>query len=275
MSVCIEASHQASASASQSATAACLSLSRPGAAAVEHRADVVLAHLVGRDRRGSRPASSGRPSGPASCGRRCRGSAASWAASCGNARGAGAARPRRGGGAGRRRAPAGRGEQRRARRAARSRDGHAVSLVFAAGWNRFQPRMATVGARAAPLGQLPMPRRTARALCGRTPAHVRARLPLKSCSVNELANHFLEIYADGGEADKGWLYGKALQQARLDFTPDSLRPPGRLARADPRARAAHARPARLAAGPQLRGAGRVLRDRDRRAACTHADTRLA
>ena len=46
--------------------------------------------------------------------------------------------------------------------------------------------------------------------------------PLKSGSVNDLASHFLQVYADGGEADKGWLYGKALRQARLDHSPDSL-----------------------------------------------------
>ena len=41
--------------------------------------------------------------------------------------------------------------------------------------------------------------------------------------MNDTAVKFLEIYAAGGEADGGWMYGKALQQARLDFTPDSLR----------------------------------------------------
>jgi hypothetical protein len=40
--------------------------------------------------------------------------------------------------------------------------------------------------------------------------------------VNELATHFLQVYAEGGEADKGWLYGKALRQARLDHSPGSL-----------------------------------------------------
>ena len=48
------------------------------------------------------------------------------------------------------------------------------------------------------------------------------RVPLKSCSVNELATHFLQVYAEGGEADQGWLYGKALRQARLDYSPESL-----------------------------------------------------
>ena len=47
-------------------------------------------------------------------------------------------------------------------------------------------------------------------------------MPLKSCSVNELATHFLQVYAEGGEADKGWMYGKALRQARLDHSPESL-----------------------------------------------------
>lgn len=49
-----------------------------------------------------------------------------------------------------------------------------------------------------------------------------ARCRLKSCSVNELATHFLQVYAEGGEADKGWMYGKALRQARLDHSPASL-----------------------------------------------------
>ncbi len=47
-------------------------------------------------------------------------------------------------------------------------------------------------------------------------------MPLKSASVNELATHFLKVYAEGGEADQGWLYGKALRQARLDYSPESL-----------------------------------------------------
>ena len=47
-------------------------------------------------------------------------------------------------------------------------------------------------------------------------------MPLKSASVNELATHFLKVYAEGGEADRGWLYGKALRQARLDQSPESL-----------------------------------------------------
>jgi hypothetical protein len=48
------------------------------------------------------------------------------------------------------------------------------------------------------------------------------RVPLKSCPVNELATHFLQVYAEGGEAGEGWLYGKALRQARLDHSPESL-----------------------------------------------------
>ena len=40
--------------------------------------------------------------------------------------------------------------------------------------------------------------------------------------MNDLATHFLQVYAEGGEADKGWLYGKALRQARLDYSPESL-----------------------------------------------------
>ena len=40
--------------------------------------------------------------------------------------------------------------------------------------------------------------------------------------MNDTAIKFLETYAAGGEADGGWMYGKALQQARLDFTADSL-----------------------------------------------------
>ncbi len=47
-------------------------------------------------------------------------------------------------------------------------------------------------------------------------------VPLKSFPVNDLASHFLQVYAEGGEADKGWMYGKALRQARLDYSPDSL-----------------------------------------------------
>jgi len=38
----------------------------------------------------------------------------------------------------------------------------------------------------------------------------------------DIATRFLETYAAGGEVDGGWLYAKALQQSRLDFTPESL-----------------------------------------------------
>jgi hypothetical protein len=41
--------------------------------------------------------------------------------------------------------------------------------------------------------------------------------------MNELASKFLEIYAAGGEPEGGWLFGKALQQAKLDYSPDSLK----------------------------------------------------
>ena len=41
--------------------------------------------------------------------------------------------------------------------------------------------------------------------------------------MNETALNFLEVYAAGGEPEGGWLWGKALQQAKLDFTPDSLK----------------------------------------------------
>ena len=40
--------------------------------------------------------------------------------------------------------------------------------------------------------------------------------------MNDTATHFLQTYAAGGEVDGGWLYGKALQQARLDYSPESL-----------------------------------------------------
>ena len=40
--------------------------------------------------------------------------------------------------------------------------------------------------------------------------------------MNEIAQHFLETYARGGEVDGGWKFGKALQQSRLDYSPDSL-----------------------------------------------------
>jgi len=41
--------------------------------------------------------------------------------------------------------------------------------------------------------------------------------------MNELASTFLETYAAGAEPEGGWTYGKALQQAKLDYTPDSLK----------------------------------------------------
>ena len=40
--------------------------------------------------------------------------------------------------------------------------------------------------------------------------------------MDDLAKHFLDTYAAGGEPDGGWKYAKALRQARLDFTPESL-----------------------------------------------------
>lgn len=40
--------------------------------------------------------------------------------------------------------------------------------------------------------------------------------------MNDLAQKFLDTYAAGAEPEGGWIYGKALLQARLDFTPDSL-----------------------------------------------------
>ena len=41
--------------------------------------------------------------------------------------------------------------------------------------------------------------------------------------MNDLASKFLETYAAGAEPEGGWLFGKALQQARLDYSPDSLK----------------------------------------------------
>lgn len=41
-------------------------------------------------------------------------------------------------------------------------------------------------------------------------------------TLNETAAHFLQAYADDGEVAGGWLFGKALQQTRLDFSPESL-----------------------------------------------------
>jgi hypothetical protein len=40
--------------------------------------------------------------------------------------------------------------------------------------------------------------------------------------MNDIATHFLQTYAAGGEVAEGWKYGKALQQARLDYSPESL-----------------------------------------------------
>lgn len=40
--------------------------------------------------------------------------------------------------------------------------------------------------------------------------------------MNEVAQHFLETYARGGEVDGGWLFAKALQQAQLDYSDMSL-----------------------------------------------------
>ena len=40
--------------------------------------------------------------------------------------------------------------------------------------------------------------------------------------MNDTATHFLQTYAAAGEVDGGWMYGKALQQARLDYSPESL-----------------------------------------------------
>ncbi len=40
--------------------------------------------------------------------------------------------------------------------------------------------------------------------------------------MNDTASKFLETYAAGREADGGWMYGKALQQAKLDFSNESL-----------------------------------------------------
>jgi hypothetical protein len=40
--------------------------------------------------------------------------------------------------------------------------------------------------------------------------------------MNEVAIQFLQTYAAGGEPEGGWMFGKALQQARLDYSPESL-----------------------------------------------------
>ncbi len=41
-------------------------------------------------------------------------------------------------------------------------------------------------------------------------------------SLDATAAEFLQAYAAGGEPADGWLYARALQQTRLDFTPESL-----------------------------------------------------
>ena len=40
--------------------------------------------------------------------------------------------------------------------------------------------------------------------------------------MNDVARLFLETYARGGEVDGGWKFGRALQQAQLDYSEDSL-----------------------------------------------------
>lgn len=40
--------------------------------------------------------------------------------------------------------------------------------------------------------------------------------------MNQIALHFLETYASKREVDGGWLFGKALQQAQLDYSDKSL-----------------------------------------------------
>ena len=40
--------------------------------------------------------------------------------------------------------------------------------------------------------------------------------------MNDVARLFLETYARGGEVEGGWKFGKALQQARLDYSEESL-----------------------------------------------------
>lgn len=41
-------------------------------------------------------------------------------------------------------------------------------------------------------------------------------------TLNDTAAHYLQTYAAGGEVEGGWLFGKALQQTQLDFSPESL-----------------------------------------------------
>ena len=40
--------------------------------------------------------------------------------------------------------------------------------------------------------------------------------------MNDVARLFLETYSRGGEVDRGWKFGKALQQAHLDYSEESL-----------------------------------------------------
>ena len=40
--------------------------------------------------------------------------------------------------------------------------------------------------------------------------------------MNNVAQHFLDTYARGGEVDGGWLFAKALQQTQLDYSDQSL-----------------------------------------------------
>jgi hypothetical protein len=40
--------------------------------------------------------------------------------------------------------------------------------------------------------------------------------------MNDTATHFLQTYATGAEVEGGWMFGKALLQARLDYSPESL-----------------------------------------------------
>ena len=40
--------------------------------------------------------------------------------------------------------------------------------------------------------------------------------------MNDIATNFLQTYAAGGEPDEGWMYAKALQQADLDYSLESL-----------------------------------------------------
>ena len=40
--------------------------------------------------------------------------------------------------------------------------------------------------------------------------------------MNDVARLFLDTYARGGEVDGGWKFGRALQQAQLDYSEESL-----------------------------------------------------